>query len=177
MGGMDASELRRWCLEQAGAVEDFPFGPGALGLKVGGKAFSLSALDRTPLEVSVKCEPELAIQLRASYAAIRLGYHRNNATGTRSPATAAFRTSSFATSSKTRTTSSATPCRSACATTSRRGGDAGTAGRLSIGSRSSRKGQRGAHWQPAGAGDEGSTRETPTLRTVSCLRSYALERA
>ena len=77
MRGMDAAELRRWCLEQAGAVEDFPFGPEHSVFKVGGRMFALSALDRTPLEVSVKCEPELAVQLRASYAAIRPGYHLN----------------------------------------------------------------------------------------------------
>jgi predicted DNA-binding protein (MmcQ/YjbR family) len=30
-----------------------------------------------PLEVSVKCEPELAVSLRHSYPAIRPGYHLN----------------------------------------------------------------------------------------------------
>ena len=39
--------------------------------------FALSALKSRPLEVSVKCEPELAGQLRMSYAAIRPGYHLN----------------------------------------------------------------------------------------------------
>ena len=74
---MDAGELRRWCLAQPGAVEDFPFGPGPSVFKVGGKMFAISALDRAPLEVSVKCEPELALQLRVTYAAIRPGYHLN----------------------------------------------------------------------------------------------------
>lgn len=74
---MDAIELRRWCLEQAGAVEEFPFGPEHSVFKVAGKIFALSALDRMPLEVSVKCEPELALQLRAGYPAIRPGYHLN----------------------------------------------------------------------------------------------------
>jgi len=74
---MDAAELRRWCLAQTGAVEDFPFGPEHSVFKVGGKIFAISALDRTPLEVSVKSEPELALQLRAGYAAIRPGYHLN----------------------------------------------------------------------------------------------------
>ncbi|MEA2177426.1 MAG: hypothetical protein QOF29_3847 [bacterium] len=74
---MDAAALRRWCLAQAGAIEDFPFGPEHSVFKVGGKMFALSTLDRTPLEVSVKCEPELAIQLRESYDAIRPGYHLN----------------------------------------------------------------------------------------------------
>ena len=74
---MDAAELRRWCLAQPGAVEDFPFGPEHSVFKVGGRIFALSALDRRPLEVSVKCEPELAVELRDSYAAIRPGYHLN----------------------------------------------------------------------------------------------------
>jgi predicted DNA-binding protein (MmcQ/YjbR family) len=74
---MDASELRRWCLRQPGAIEDFPFGPEPSVFKVAGKMFALSMLDRTPLEVSVKCEPELAVGLRDSYRAIRPGYHLN----------------------------------------------------------------------------------------------------
>ena len=74
---VDAAELRRWCLAQTGAVEDFPFGPEHSVFKVGGKVFAISALDRMPLEVSVKCEPELAVELRNSYPAIRPGYHLN----------------------------------------------------------------------------------------------------
>ena len=74
---MDASELRLWCLRQTGTVEDFPFGPEHSVFKVAGKIFALSALHRTPLEVSVKCEPDLAVGLRESYPAIRPGYHLN----------------------------------------------------------------------------------------------------
>jgi predicted DNA-binding protein (MmcQ/YjbR family) len=74
---MDATELRRWCLRHAGAIEDFPFGPEHSVFKVAGKMFALSALERAPLEVSVKCEPELAAQLRHTYSAIRPGYHLN----------------------------------------------------------------------------------------------------
>jgi predicted DNA-binding protein (MmcQ/YjbR family) len=74
---MDASDLRTWCLQQPGATEDFPFGPAPSVFRVAGKMFALSALDRTPLEVSVKCEPELAVGLRESYPAIRPGYHLN----------------------------------------------------------------------------------------------------
>jgi predicted DNA-binding protein (MmcQ/YjbR family) len=68
---MDATALRGWCLEQPGAIEDFPFGPENSAFKVAGKMFALSALDRTPLEVSVKCEPDLAVELRAGHPAIR----------------------------------------------------------------------------------------------------------
>ena len=74
---MDASDLRAWCLRHPGAIEDFPFGPATSVFKVAGKMFALSALESTPLEVSVKCEPELAVGLRDSYPAVRPGYHLN----------------------------------------------------------------------------------------------------
>jgi predicted DNA-binding protein (MmcQ/YjbR family) len=77
MRGMDATELRRWCLHQSGAIEDFPFGPETSVFKVAGKMFALSALERDPLSVSVKCEPDLAVALRDSYGAVRPGYHLN----------------------------------------------------------------------------------------------------
>jgi predicted DNA-binding protein (MmcQ/YjbR family) len=77
MRRMDATELRACCLRHPGAGEEFPFGPGNSVFKVAGKIFALSPLERTPLRVSVKCEPELAVGLRASYAAIRPGYHLN----------------------------------------------------------------------------------------------------
>ena len=51
--------------------------PGVSVFKVEGKMFALSRLDGEPLEVSLKCEPALAEQLRLSYPAIRPGYHLN----------------------------------------------------------------------------------------------------
>ena len=74
---MDAKSLRAWCLEQPGAIEGFPFGPETSVFKVAAKIFAISALERAPLQVSVKCEPELAVALRRSYPAIRPGYHLN----------------------------------------------------------------------------------------------------
>jgi predicted DNA-binding protein (MmcQ/YjbR family) len=74
---VDAKQLRRWCIGRPGAIEDFPFGPEHSVFKVAGKMFALSTLDRMPLEVSLKCEPEIAVHLRGSYAAIRPGYHLN----------------------------------------------------------------------------------------------------
>jgi predicted DNA-binding protein (MmcQ/YjbR family) len=74
---MNAPELRDWCLGHAGALEDFPFTHEHSVFKVRGKMFAISALEREPLEVSVKCEPELAVELRNSYPAIRPGYHLN----------------------------------------------------------------------------------------------------
>ena len=77
MPGMDAIELRACCLRHPGAIEDFPFTPGTSVFKVAGKMFALSALERPPLEVSAKCEPELAVELRATYRCINPGYHLN----------------------------------------------------------------------------------------------------
>jgi predicted DNA-binding protein (MmcQ/YjbR family) len=45
--------------------------------KVAGKIFALSQLEQRPLQVSLKCEPALAEQLRAVHAAVRPGYHLN----------------------------------------------------------------------------------------------------
>ena len=74
---MDADELRATCLEFPGAEETFPFGPETSVFKVEGKMFALSALDAESLRVSVKCEPELAVSLRAAHAAVIPGYHLN----------------------------------------------------------------------------------------------------
>jgi predicted DNA-binding protein (MmcQ/YjbR family) len=74
---MTREELRAWCLEMPGAEETFPFAPGVSVFKVAGKVFALSRLNAVPLEVSVKCDPVLAEDLRASYEAIRPGYHLN----------------------------------------------------------------------------------------------------
>jgi predicted DNA-binding protein (MmcQ/YjbR family) len=72
-----AAALRKWCLARPGATEKFPFGEGVSVFKVAGKMFALSSLDSRPLKVSLKCEPELAHQLRRSYPAIDPGYHLN----------------------------------------------------------------------------------------------------
>ncbi|MGW1496275.1 MmcQ/YjbR family DNA-binding protein [Streptomyces sp. NPDC002402] len=74
---MKAKELKAFCLEFNAAVEEFPFGPEVSVFKVHGKLFALTALDAEPLKVNLKCEPEIAVQLRADHAAIAPGYHMN----------------------------------------------------------------------------------------------------
>ena len=51
---MNARELRDWCLRHKGSSEDFPFTAEHSVFKVHGKMFAISALERDPLEVSVK---------------------------------------------------------------------------------------------------------------------------
>ena len=74
---LTAQRLREQCLGLAGVSEEFPFGDEVSVFKVGGKMFALSHLDSEPLQVSVKCDPELAVQLRSAYEAITPGYHLN----------------------------------------------------------------------------------------------------
>jgi predicted DNA-binding protein (MmcQ/YjbR family) len=74
---MTPAALRRRCLALPGATEEFPFDAENSVFKVAGKIFAISRLDGRPLRVSVKCDPGLAEQLRASYPAITPGYHLN----------------------------------------------------------------------------------------------------
>jgi predicted DNA-binding protein (MmcQ/YjbR family) len=77
-GEVTADGLRKLCLSFPGAYEDFPFGPEHSVFKVEKKLFAISALGASPLKVSLKCEPELAEQLRASYPdCVVPGYHLN----------------------------------------------------------------------------------------------------
>jgi predicted DNA-binding protein (MmcQ/YjbR family) len=65
------------CAGLSGAVEDYPFGDGVAVFKVGGRMFALVPLDGTPPTVNLKCDPELAVELRARHPSVRPGYHQN----------------------------------------------------------------------------------------------------
>jgi predicted DNA-binding protein (MmcQ/YjbR family) len=72
-----ADELRAWCLGMEGAEETFPFTASTSVFKAGGKMFAVSALSDEPLDVSVKCDPDYAEELRATHESIAPGYHLN----------------------------------------------------------------------------------------------------
>ena len=74
---MNAAALREACLAMTGAEETFPFGPENSVFKVEGKIFALTPLAAKPLRVSLKCDPDLAVQLRTAHPAITAGYHLN----------------------------------------------------------------------------------------------------
>ncbi|MFF5444717.1 MmcQ/YjbR family DNA-binding protein [Streptomyces sp. NPDC012888] len=74
---MNPAGLRAFCLGFNGAVEEFPFDAETSVFKVLGKMFALSALDSDPLRVSLKCDPELAVELRAAHPAVVPGWHLN----------------------------------------------------------------------------------------------------
>jgi len=69
--------IRSILAAKKGAVEEYPFGPGAMVYKAGGKIFAIVSIDSDPLSISLKCEPMEAEALRAEYPAITPGYHLN----------------------------------------------------------------------------------------------------
>lgn len=74
---MTPDALKAICLGLNGTTETFPFNPETSVFKVGAKIFAISALDADPLKVSLKCEPEIALQLRAAHPEITAGWHLN----------------------------------------------------------------------------------------------------
>ncbi|MEV0121541.1 MmcQ/YjbR family DNA-binding protein [Streptomyces sp. NPDC050703] len=74
---MSPEELRAFCLSFNDAVEEFPFTPETSVFKVAGKIFALTALDSRPLTVNLKCDPDLAVQLRTAHPEIVPGRHMN----------------------------------------------------------------------------------------------------
>jgi predicted DNA-binding protein (MmcQ/YjbR family) len=75
---LNIEELRDYCLLKPGVSEGFPFGEDTLVFKVGGKMFLLTGL-KDGDRFNVKCDPELAIELRERYTEVRPGYHMNKA--------------------------------------------------------------------------------------------------
>jgi predicted DNA-binding protein (MmcQ/YjbR family) len=70
-------DLRELCMGFAGAEETYPFSAEASVFKVRGKIFAIAHLGIESPHISLKCEPDLAAQLRADWAAIAPGYHLN----------------------------------------------------------------------------------------------------
>jgi predicted DNA-binding protein (MmcQ/YjbR family) len=74
---MNIESLREYCISKNGVEETLPFGPDVIVYKVGGKAFLLCPLDTEQLQFNVKCDPELALELREQYNCVLPGYHMN----------------------------------------------------------------------------------------------------
>lgn len=73
---MNIEDLRDYCLTKKAVVEDFPFDDVSLVMKVGGKMFALIPL-KSEASISLKCNPDLAINLREQYSAVVPAYHFN----------------------------------------------------------------------------------------------------
>ena len=80
---MTHEELENYLLSFPNTWLDFPFGEGTSVYKVGhketgeGKLFAIIADGSSPLRVSLKCDPQLAENLREKYESVLPGYHLN----------------------------------------------------------------------------------------------------
>ena len=73
---MNIETLREYCLTKNNVTESFPFDEVTLVFKVDGKMFVLVNLEGE-LSLNLKCDPELALELRERYQAVTPGYHMN----------------------------------------------------------------------------------------------------
>lgn len=74
---MNIEALQQYCLTKPGVEETLPFGPNVLVYKLLGKVFLLLPLDSEQLQFNVKCDPDLAVELREEYDCVQPGYHMN----------------------------------------------------------------------------------------------------
>ncbi len=74
---MELDRIRRYLLSKPGATEGTPFGPDFLVYKVMGQMYAGLSWEETPLRISLKCDPEHALVLRAIYPAVTPAYHFN----------------------------------------------------------------------------------------------------
>jgi predicted DNA-binding protein (MmcQ/YjbR family) len=74
---MDANEILDYCLAKKGVTETFPFDNETLVMKVGTKMFLLMALEKQPLSINVKTDPEWSAELREQYPQITGAFHMN----------------------------------------------------------------------------------------------------
>lgn len=73
---MNIEEFRNYCLAKKGVTESFPFDEHTLVFKVMGKMFAICGLERVPLQVNLKCDPERSVELRAQYDGLIIpGWH------------------------------------------------------------------------------------------------------
>ena len=73
---MNIESVREYCLSLPHATEDFPFDETTLAFRIGGRIFAMIDLERTEWFV-LKCNPDMAIELREKYAEISPACHMN----------------------------------------------------------------------------------------------------
>jgi len=74
---MNIEELREYCLSLKEATEDMPFEDEYLIFRVFNKWFAVIPLNDTELNISLKCDPDKAIELRERYKCVTAAWHFN----------------------------------------------------------------------------------------------------
>jgi predicted DNA-binding protein (MmcQ/YjbR family) len=75
---MTHKEVETYLLSMPNTVLDYPFGEGVAVYKIGGpdgKMFALVKEGSDPVNISLKCDPQLAQTLREKYESVMPGYH------------------------------------------------------------------------------------------------------
>ena len=74
---MTLEQIRQYIISKPESTEELPFGPEALVYKVSGKMYALIAWEKNPIYISMKCDPDRAVDLRSTYEVIKPAYHFN----------------------------------------------------------------------------------------------------
>ena len=78
---MDHKTVEEYIFSMPNSWLDYPFGEGVAVYKVGskddGKMFALISEGKTPVRLSLKCDPQLSKVLRERYEEVQPGYHLN----------------------------------------------------------------------------------------------------
>ena len=70
-------DLEDYMLAKPAAKLDYPFGEGVAVYKVMDKMFAIINEGKDPVNISLKCDPQLAQHLREKYDEVQPGYHLN----------------------------------------------------------------------------------------------------
>jgi len=73
---MNIEDVREYCLSKRGVSDSFPFDASTLVFKVLGRIFLLTDLE-SEFCINIKCNPDLAVELRERYSCVEPGYHMN----------------------------------------------------------------------------------------------------
>lgn len=74
---MDHKTVEEYILSMPNSRLDYPFGEGVAVYKAGDKMFALIQENKKPVNLSLKCDPELAKVLRERFESVMEGYHLN----------------------------------------------------------------------------------------------------
>ena len=74
---MNIESIREYCLSKKEVTESFPFNDTALVFKVANKMFALLDLSEEKRGISLKCDPDYAIELREAYDEVTPAWHFN----------------------------------------------------------------------------------------------------
>jgi predicted DNA-binding protein (MmcQ/YjbR family) len=74
---MNHQIVEEYILSLPNAWLDYPFGKEVAVYKTGDKMFAIVMENKEPIQLSLKCDPNLANLLRARYDTVMPGYHLN----------------------------------------------------------------------------------------------------